>query len=171
MATAWLVAWTTDLGDRLAAPLAALGSLPSWLQEPAQALAWLLLAMAALAVLLGLGRAIGQRLQLKLVGIPEALVAGLIGLALAPSGPLPLLPEPVMQLWADLPLALLTLVFATLLLAKPLPKLAGLWQPVSAQVLLSLTLAFGQFLVAGLAVLFLLVRPEGLFGEKIIRRV
>ena len=97
----------------------------AWLQEPARALAWLLLAMAALTVLLGLGRAIGQRLQLKLVGIPEALVAGLIGLALAPSGPLPLLPEPVMQLWADLPLALLTLVFATLLLAKPLPKLGG----------------------------------------------
>ena len=163
------------LADQLASPLAALGPalgswlqpplllwstavafLPSWLQEPAWALPWLLLAMAALAVLLVLGRAIGQRLQLKLVGIPEALVAGLIGLALAPSGPLPLLPAPVMQLWADLPLVLLTLVFATLLLAKPLPKLAGLWQPVSAQVLLALTLAFGQFLVAGLAVLFLL---------------
>ena len=165
----------TPLADRLAPPLAALGpaggaglhpplllwsaavaSLPSWLQEPARALPWLLLAMAALTVLLGLGRAIGRRLQLKLVGIPEALVAGLIGLVLAPAGPLPLLPAPVMQLWADLPLVLLTLVFATLLLAKPLPKLAGLWQPVSAQVLLSLTLAFGQFLVAGLAVLFLL---------------
>jgi len=164
-----------SLSDRLAPSLAALGpalgswlqpplllwstalaSLPSWLQEPARALPWLLLAMAALTVLLGLGRAIGRRLQLKLVGIPEALVAGLIGLALAPSGPLPLLPPPVMQLWADLPLVLLTLVFATLLLAKPLPKLAGLWQPVSAQVLLSLILAFGQFLVAGLAVLFLL---------------
>ena len=164
-----------SLADQLASPLAALGpalgswlqpplllwstalaSLPSWLQQPARALPWLLLAMAALTVLLVLGRAIGQRLQLKLVGIPEALVAGLIGLALAPSGPLPLLPPPVMQLWADLPLVLLTLVFATLLLAKPLPKLAGLWQPVSAQVLLSLTLAFGQFLVAGLAVLLLL---------------
>ena len=175
MGTGWATGWATGLVDRLAPPLAALGpalgswlqpalrpwsaavgSLPSWLQEPARTLPWLLLAMATLTVLLGLGRAIGQRLQLKRVGIPEALVAGLIGLALAPSGPLPLLPAPVMQLWADLPLALLTLVFATLLLAKPLPKLAGLWQPVSAQVLLSLTLAFGQFLVAGLAVLFLL---------------
>ena len=148
------------LGGWLLPPLrvwsAAVASLPSWLQEPARALPWLLLAMAVLAVLLGLGRAIGRRLQLKLVGIPEALVAGLIGLALAPSGLLPLLPAPVMQLWADLPLVLLTLVFATLLLAKPLPKLAGLWRPVSAQVLLALTLAFGQFLVAGLAVLLLL---------------
>ena len=161
--------WASGLAapgpDRILPPLAAqlgllwsaaLVSLPSWLQEPARALPWLLLAMAALAMLLGLGRAIGQRLQLKLVGIPEALVAGLIGLALAPSGPLPLLPAAVMGLWADLPLVLLTLVFATLLLAKPLPKLAGLWRPVSAQVLLALTLAFGQFLVAGLVVLLLL---------------
>ena len=51
-------------------------SLPGWLQDPARALPWLLLAMATLVVLLVLGRAIGQRLQLKLVGIPEALVAG-----------------------------------------------------------------------------------------------
>jgi ESS family glutamate:Na+ symporter len=126
------------------------------MQEIVRGLPWLALAMAGLAVLLSLGRAIGQRLQLRLVGIPEALVAGLIGLALAPSGLVPLLPAPVMQLWADLPLVLLTLVFATLMLGKPLPKLAGLWQPVSAQLLLALTLAFGQFLVAGLAVLLLL---------------
>ena len=108
MGTGWATGWATGLVDRLAPPLAALGpalgswlqpallpwsaavaSLPSWLQEPARTLPWLLLAMATLTVLLGLGRAIGQRLQLKRVGIPEALVAGLIGLALAPSGPLP----------------------------------------------------------------------------------
>ena len=134
----------------------AVASLPGGIQELVRSLPWLALAMVGLVVLLSLGRAIGQRLQLKLVGIPEALVAGLIGLALAPSGLVPLLPAPVMQLWADLPLVLLTLVFATLLLGKPLPKLAGLWQPVSAQLLLALTLAFGQFLVAGLAVLLLL---------------
>jgi ESS family glutamate:Na+ symporter len=131
----------------------AVASLPGGMQELVRGLPWLALAMAGLAVLLSLGRAIGQRLQLKLVGIPEALVAGLIGLSLAPSGLVPLLPPPVMQLWADLPLVLLTLVFSTLMLGKPLPKLAGLWQPVSAQLLLALTLAFGQFLVAGLAVL------------------
>ena len=155
-----LATLVSALGPWLNPPLllwsAAVASLPPLLQEPARGLPWLLLAMAGLVVLLALGRAIGSRLQLKLVGIPEALVAGLLGLALAPSGPLPLFPAPVMQLWADLPLVLLTLVFATLLLGKPLPKLAGLWQPVSAQLLLALTLAFGQFLVAGLAVLFLL---------------
>ena len=112
--------------------------------------------MAALGLILALGRWIGRRLQLRLWGIPEALVAGLLGLLLAPAGPLPLLPPAVMELWANLPLVLLTLVFGALLLGKPLPKLQGLWRPVSGQVCLALVLAFGQFVVGGLAVLLVL---------------
>ncbi|MFM8974722.1 MAG: sodium:solute symporter, partial [Vulcanococcus sp.] len=68
--------------------------------ELVQPLGWLALAMASLSLILTLGRRIGTALQLRLWGIPEALVAGLLGLLLAPSGPLPLLPEPVMRLWA-----------------------------------------------------------------------
>ncbi len=118
--------------------------------------AWLALAMVVLSVILAVGRAIGRRLQLRLWGIPEALVAGALGLLLAPSGPLPLLPPPVLELWADLPLVLLTLVFGSLLLGKPLPQLKGLWRPVSGQVSLALVLAFGQYVVGGLAVLLVL---------------
>ncbi|MCP9903512.1 sodium:solute symporter [Cyanobium sp. BA5m-10] len=117
---------------------------------------WLALALACLSLILAVGRALGARLQLRLWGIPEALLAGLLGLLLAPDGPLPLLPPQVMQLWADLPLVLLTLVFGSLLLGKPLPKLEGLWRPVSGQVSLALVLAFGQFVVGGLAVLLVL---------------
>ncbi|WP_254969911.1 sodium:solute symporter [Cyanobium sp. To12R1] len=117
---------------------------------------WLALALACLSLILAVGRALGARLQLRLWGIPEALLAGLLGLLLAPGGPLPLLPPQVMQLWADLPLVLLTLVFGSLLLGKPLPKLEGLWRPVSGQVSLALVLAFGQFVVGGLAVLLVL---------------
>lgn len=113
-------------------------------------------AMACLSLILAVGRGIGTRLQLRLWGVPEALVAGLLGLLLAPGGPLPLLPPQVLQLWADLPLVLLTLVFGSLLLGKPLPKLKGLWRPVSGQVSLALVLAFGQYVVAGLAVLLVL---------------
>ena len=116
----------------------------------------LALAMACLSLILAVGRAIGTRLQLRLWGVPEALVAGLLGLLLAPAGPLPLLPPAVMDLWAGLPLVLLTLVFGSLMLGKPLPKLAGLWRPVSAQVSLALVLAFGQYVVGGLAVLLVL---------------
>lgn len=117
---------------------------------------WLGLALTCLSLILAVGRALGARLQLRLWGIPEALLAGLLGLLLAPGGPLPLLPPEVMQLWADLPLVLLTLVFGSLLLGKPLPKLKGLWRPVSGQVSLALVLAFGQYVVGGLAVLLVL---------------
>ena len=71
---------------------------------------WLILAIGALSLILTVGRSIGARLQLRLWGIPEALVAGLLGLLLAPTGPLPLLPPQVLELWAGLPLVLLTLV-------------------------------------------------------------
>ena len=117
---------------------------------------WLALAIAALSLILTVGRRIGTRLQLRLWGIPEALVAGVLGLLLAPAGPLPLLPPPVMDLWADLPLVLLTLVFGSLMVGKPLPQLGSLWRPVSAQVSLALVLAFGQFVVGGLAVMLIL---------------
>ena len=119
-------------------------------------LGWLVLAIAALSLTLALGRRIGSALKLRLWGIPEALVAGLLGLLLAPGGPLPLLPVPVLELWADLPLVLLTLVFGSLMLSKPLPQLGSLWRPVSGQVSLALVLAFGQYVVGGLAVLLVL---------------
>ncbi len=121
-----------------------------------EALGWQALSLTALALLLGLGVTIGGRMGMKRWGLPEALLAGGLGLIVAPDGPLPLLPEPIIDLWDQLPLPLLTLVFATLLLGKPLPQLGGLWRPLSAQLSLALTLAFGQYLVGGLVVLLVL---------------
>lgn len=128
----------------------------SWSIGTLHELAWLALAGSVLSLILAAGRRIGRRLQLRLWGVPEALVAGLIGLLVAPAGLLPLLPDHLMQLWGDLPLVLLTLVFGSLMLGKPLPKLGGLWRPVSGQVCLALVLAFGQYVVGGLAVLLVL---------------
>ena len=113
-------------------------------------------ALALLALLLLLGTGLGRLLGTHQWGIPEALLAGGLGLLVAPAGALPLIPPAVIQIWDQLPLILLTLVFASLLLGKPLPDLGGLWRPLSAQMLLALTLAFGQYLVAALAVLLLL---------------
>nr|WP_231605552.1 sodium/glutamate symporter [Synechococcus sp. CBW1006] len=124
--------------------------LTGWMQT---SLATLLLATGALLLLLLLGVSVGQALGMRRWGLPEALLAGAFGLLIAPAGLLPLLPQAVIDLWSDLPLPLLTLVFATLLLGKPLPRLAGLWRPLSGQLSLALTLAFGQFLVGGLAVM------------------
>ena len=114
------------------------------------------LALGLLLALLAVGSLLGKLLGMHRWGIPEALLAGSLGLLLAPSGALPLIPPAVISLWDQLPLILLTLVFASLLLGKPLPEPAGLWRPLSAQVLMALTLAFGQYVVAGLAVLLVL---------------
>ena len=127
-----------------------------WNPDRLLGLAWLALAAAVLSLILATGRRIGRRLNLRLWGVPEALVAGLIGLLVAPAGPLPLLPPHLMELWGGLPLVLLTLVFGSLMLGKPLPQLGGLWRPVSGQVSLALVLAFGQYVVGGLAVLLVL---------------
>ena len=132
--------------EQLAALLQQLGA--DWQPWP--------LALGLLAVLLLIGTAIGAAIGLKRWGVPEALLAGGLGLLLAPSGPLPLLPPAVIERWNNLPLALLTLVFATLMLSKPLPRIGSIWRPVTAQLLLALTLAFGQFMVGGLAVLLVL---------------
>ena len=118
-------------------------------------------ALLALALVLALGTALGRLLGSSSWGVPEALLAGVIGLLLAPTGPLHLLPPAVIGVWDQLPLILLTLVFGTLLVGKPLPRPSGLWRPLSAQLLLALTLAFGQYLVAGLVVLGLSGRLAG----------
>ncbi|MFQ6538711.1 MULTISPECIES: hypothetical protein [Aphanothece] len=125
---------------------------PGWLIDAG----WVAAALALLTLLLLVARAVSHRLSLVVWGIPEALLAGVLGLLIAPGGPLPLVPEPVMRVWAELPQVLLTLVFACLMLGKPLPKLAGLWRPVSGQISLALVLAFGQYVVGGLAVLLVL---------------
>ncbi|MEB3166921.1 MAG: sodium:solute symporter [Cyanobacteriota bacterium] len=114
------------------------------------------LALAILLALLALGTVLGRGLASHRWGIPEALMAGAIGLLLAPSGAWPLIPPAVIGIWDRLPLILLTMVFGSLLLGKPLPRPGGLWRPLSAQVLLALILAFGQYVVAAVAVLELL---------------
>lgn len=118
----------------------------------------LALSLSLLALLLLLGTGLGRLLGTHQWGIPEALLAGGLGLLVAPAGAWPLIPPAVIQIWDQLPLILLTLVFASLLLGKPLPDIGGLWRPLSAQMLLALTLAFGQYLVAALAV-WLLLQP------------
>ena len=71
------------------------------------------------------------------------------------------MPAAIEALWARLPMVLLTLVFGTLLLGKPLPAIGQLWRPAAAQTLLGLTLGFGQYLMGALAVLLVLGPLQG----------
>ncbi len=114
-----------------------------------------------LVFLLVIGRRLGPAIQLERLGIPIALLAGLIGLCLGPYGPVQLLPQSITDIWSQLPIPLLTFVFATLLIGRPLPSSKGLWKPVASQALLGLLLGFGQYFVGGLVVLLVLIPRLG----------
>ena len=53
-------------------------------------------------------------------------------------------------------LHLLSLVFATLMMGRPIPNINGLVRPILNQFLLALSLGFGQFFIGGLVVKYLL---------------
>ena len=108
-------------------------------------------------LLLSFGRRLETAVTLERIGIPIALLAGGVALLVGPYGSFPLLSESVTDIWIQFPSPLLTLVFATLMLGRPIPRGKGLWQPVASQSLVGLLLGFGQYLVGGLAVLFVLI--------------
>ena len=108
-------------------------------------------------LLLSIGRRFESALVLERLGIPIALLLGTIALLIGPFGLITLLPEGVTNIWRSLPTPLLALVFASLMLGKPLPKVNEILEPVTNQALLGLLLGFGQYLVGGLAVLFILI--------------
>ncbi len=117
--------------------------------------------LGIIGILLTLGRRLDSAMKLERFGIPIALLIGAIGFFIGPYGPFSLLPERVLNTWMQLPTPLLTLVFATLMLGRPIPKISGLWQPVASQALLGLLLGFGQYVVGGLIVLSFLLPHLG----------
>ena len=81
-----------------------------------------LVAFAGLCLLLLVGTALRQRLRwLRALGIPEALIAGLLGLLIGPFGPWGVFPEQVYDIWSQTPGVLISLVFATLFIGQRLP--------------------------------------------------
>ena len=118
---------------------------------------WALVFLALLGLLLGLGRRLEPALKLERLGIPIALLVGIIALLIGPYGILPLMPHEIADIWVQLPTPLLALIFATLMLGRPLPKVEGLWKPVASQAFLGLLLGFGQYFVGGLVVFYFLV--------------
>ncbi len=117
--------------------------------------------LGIIGILLTLGRRLDSAMKLERFGIPIALLVGGIAFVLGPYGPFEILPFPVMDIWMQLPTPLLTLVFATLMLGRPIPSINGLWKPVASQALLGLLLGFGQYVVGGIIVLFVLLPQLG----------
>ncbi len=117
--------------------------------------------LGIIGVFLTLGRRLDSAMKLERFGIPIALLVGAIGFLIGPYGPFSLLPERVLNIWMQLPTPLLTLVFATLMLGRPIPRLRGLWKPIASQALLGLILGFGQYVVGGIIVLSFLLPSFG----------
>ena len=113
--------------------------------------------LGIIGILLTFGRRLDSAMRLERFGIPIALLVGAIGFFIGPYGPFSLLPERILDIWMQLPTPLLTLVFATLMLGRPIPRLSGLWKPVASQALLGLLLGFGQYVVGGVIVLSFLL--------------
>ncbi len=113
--------------------------------------------LGIIGILLTLGRRLDSAMKLERFGIPIALLVGAIGFLIGPYGPFSLLPERILKTWMQLPTPLLTLVFATLMLGRPIPRIGGLWKPVASQALLGLLLGFGQYVVGGIIVLTFLL--------------
>ena len=121
-----------------------------------------LVAFAGLSLLLLLGMALRQRLRwLRTLGIPEALIAGLLGLLIGPFGPWSIFPEEIYRIWSQTPGVLISLVFATLFLGQQLPSPRVIWNRAAGQTAFGMVLGFGQYLVGALLVLAVL---QPLFG-------
>ena len=106
---------------------------------------------------LSFGRRLEAAVRLERIGIPIALLAGALALLFGPYGRFPVFPESVTEIWIQFPSPLLTLVFATLMLGRPIPRGRKFWKPIASQSLVGLLLGFGQYLVGGIAVLFILI--------------
>ncbi len=137
-------------------------------------------AVLLLALLLITARVIRQRTRIfRRILFPSSLIAGGLGLLLGPQllgwaveglrsvlpwAPLPaileqgLFPEPVLQVWSTLPGLLINVVFAALLLGKPIPGLRTVWRTAGPQVVVGQTIAWGQYVV-GLLLAILVLTP------------
>ncbi len=106
--------------------------------------------------LLIFGRKFKLAVQLERFGLPIAVISGIIGISIGPFGVIHFLPKETINVWSNFPTPLLSLVFATLMMGRPIPNINGLVKPIFNQFLLALALGFGQFFVGGLVVKYFL---------------
>lgn len=99
--------------------------------------------------------------------IPTSLMAGALLLVLGPQiagvyFPQLQLPATHYDFWATLPKYMIVLVFAGLFLGKPLLSLKKMWRLAGPQVTFGQTVAWGQYVLAGLVTLFVLMPIFGM---------
>ena len=115
-----------------------------------------ILGLLTIFFLLIFGRKFKLAVQLERFGLPIAVISGIIGISIGPFGAIHFLPKETINVWSNFPTPLLSLVFATLMMGRPIPNINGLVKPIFNQFLLALALGFGQFFVGGLVVKYFL---------------
>ena len=124
----------------------------------------------AAALLLGAvicGYTLARLPVIRRLFIPTSLTAGLLILVLGPQVageyfPQWQIPSEMYELWGVLPTYMINLVFAGLFLGKPLLSLKKMWRLAGPQVAFGQTMAWGQYVVAGLLTLLVLMPVFGM---------
>jgi ESS family glutamate:Na+ symporter len=126
----------------------------------------------SIAILLLIGAVIGGYIFARLplirrLFIPTSLAAGIILLILSPQVagvhfPAWQIPSGFYDMWRVLPKYMIILVFAGLFLGKPLLSVKKMWKLAGPQVAFGQTIAWGQYVVAGLLTLFVLMPIFGM---------
>jgi len=106
--------------------------------------------------LLTFGKKLKLAVQLERFGLPIAVISGMAAISIGPFGFVHFLSKETTNVWSNFPTPLLSLVFATLMMGRPIPNINGLVKPIFNQFLLALSLGFGQFFVGGLVVKYFL---------------
>ncbi len=94
--------------------------------------------------------------------VPAAVIGGFVTLLAGPQvlghliGGQGIFPVGVLDVWSTLPGLLISVVFAALLIGKPLPSTRILWSASAPHVISGMLFSFGQFAIASLAVLLVL---------------
>ncbi len=115
-----------------------------------------LLGFLVIGFFLIFGRKFQLAVRLERFGLPIAVISGIVGISIGPYGLVNILSKETTSFWSNFPTPLLSLVFATLMMGRPIPNINGLIRPIFNQFLLALSLGFGQFFVGGLVVKYLL---------------
>ena len=84
------------------------------------------------------GRRLKLAIKLERFGLPIAVMSGILGISIGPFGAVHFLPKETINVWSNFPTPLLSLVFATLMMGRPIPNINGLVRPIFNQFLLSL---------------------------------
>src|SRR5262245_1179030 len=126
------------------------------------------LGLVFLGLLLGVSALIRYNVRfLQRLHIPVSVIAGFITLIVGPQGLGHLVggdgifPPGVLDFWTILPGLLINVVFAALLIGKPLPSTRAIWNTSAPHVIAGMLASFGQLALASVAVLVVL---QPLFG-------